>query len=62
VTSEAKRTIDYDVRFPYTVEIRYDEESDWPWFARAVELLGCMTGARHTLKENYENARGVAPQ
>ena len=28
---------------PYAVKVRHDPGSEWPWFARVVELPGCMT-------------------
>ncbi len=39
--SEAK-TLDHYLGLPYTVEIRHDEDG---WFAKVVELPGCMTWA-----------------
>ena len=36
---------EYRTSLPYTVEVRHDPEAEWPWFARVVELPGCMTWA-----------------
>jgi antitoxin HicB len=36
------KTIDYYMELPYTVEAKHDEDG---WFAKVVELPGCMTWA-----------------
>lgn len=36
------KTLDYYMELPYTVEVRHDEDG---YFARVVELRGCMTWA-----------------
>lgn len=36
------KTLDYYMGLPYTVEVKYDEDG---YFARVVELPGCMTWA-----------------
>ena len=38
------KDVDYYMRLPYTVEVRRDEE-DGSYFAKVVELPGCMTHA-----------------
>ncbi len=43
---EAKgKTLDYYMGLPYTVEVVHDPEAERGWFARVVELPGCMTEA-----------------
>lgn len=37
-----KNALDYYLALPYTVEVRHDEDG---WFAKIVELPGCMTWA-----------------
>ncbi len=56
-----KKTLDYYMSLPYTVEVRHDEESEWPWFAKVVELPGCMTEARtwEELLEMIEDAKSA---
>ena len=39
------KTLDYYMGLPYTVEVRHDPQSATPWFAKVVELPGCMTEA-----------------
>jgi antitoxin HicB len=40
------RTIDEYLALPYTIEVSWDQSDDHPgWFARVVELPGCMTQA-----------------
>jgi len=36
------KTLDYYMNLPYTVEAKHDEDG---WFAKVVELPGCMTWA-----------------
>ena len=38
------KTLDYYMSLPYTVEVRRDEE-DGSYFAKVLELPGCMTEA-----------------
>ncbi len=40
-----EKTLDYYMSLSYTIEVRHDPESEWPWFARIAELPGCMTEA-----------------
>jgi antitoxin HicB len=40
-----EKTLDYYMSLPYTIEVKHDPESEWAWFARVVELPGCMTEA-----------------
>ncbi len=40
-----EKTLDYYMGLPYTIEVKHDPRSEWPWFARIVELPGCMTEA-----------------
>ena len=38
------KTVEYDLKLPYTIEIFRDETDDTSgWVARVVELPGCMT-------------------
>lgn len=40
------RTVDDYLKLPYTIEVVHDRSDDHPgWFARVVELPGCMTQA-----------------
>ena len=40
------RTVDDYLKLPYTIEVMYDRSDDHPgWFARVVELPGCITQA-----------------
>ncbi len=40
------RTVDDYLKLPYAIEVVYDQSDDHPgWFARVVELPGCMTQA-----------------
>ena len=40
-----EKTLAYYMSLPYTIETKHDLKSEWPWFARIVELPGCMTEA-----------------
>lgn len=40
-----EKTLDYYMSLPYTIEVKHDPESEWPWFAGIAELPGCMTEA-----------------
>ncbi len=40
-----EKTLDYYMGLPYAVEVKRDDEAERPWFARVVELPGCMTEA-----------------
>jgi antitoxin HicB len=40
-----EKPLDHYMSLPYTIEVKHDPESEWPWFARIVELPGCMTEA-----------------
>jgi len=40
------RTVDEYLNLPYTIEVMHDESDEYSgWFARVVELPGCMTQA-----------------
>lgn len=56
----ATKTIDDYLRLPYTIEILQDEGEEYSgWFARVVELPGCMTQADtfEELGEMIEDAK-----
>ena len=40
-----QRTFEHYMNLPYTIEVKHDPASEWSWFARVVELPGCMTEA-----------------
>ncbi len=40
-----EKTLEYYMQLSYTVEVKHDPGSEWSWFARVVELPGCMTEA-----------------
>jgi antitoxin HicB len=42
MATKKDRTLDYYMDLPYTVETKHDEDG---WFARVMELPGCMTWA-----------------
>ena len=48
MSQKADKDLDYYMGLPYTVEVKQDEE-DGSYFAKIVELPGCMTWA-----ETYE--------
>lgn len=39
------KTLDHYMSLPYTVEAKHDAGSERSWFAKVVELPGCMTEA-----------------
>ena len=53
------KTIGYYMSLLYTVDVRHDAGSERPWFARIVELPGCMTEASTSaeLKAKVEDAK-----
>ena len=56
------KDIDYYLRLPYSIEVVRDEGEDYSgWFARVVELPGCMTQADsfEELGEMIEDAMGA---
>ena len=44
-TKLSKKTLEYYMSLPYTIDVKRAPEVERPWFARVVELPDCMTEA-----------------